>query len=428
MHYLTGGKAEGRIYEGSAGSDLKPVAIDPTSRDSWYLVSHDAAFMAVAKGEAKSGLDYFLKVGIDKGDTYGMLNRDRFGDASSLERQYLARNLDVAAAVAGGTYINGLAHYLAYGYKEADRGGFGRLDPSKLGGLALGDAERKYLQANLDVGQAIADGRYQGDGLQHYLTWGYKESNRGSYGGLKDDILRFSNSADVEAKYLLQNNDVTVQIIGGTRGSGFDHFIKYGRFESWRSGYGVLTNDLMISASPNLMNFFETYPLTSSALAKGNPYSSVDKLAEKAGRLFDAAVALAANSTAPATPIDGLMGTIMSLDIVNETLVKNYTPKNDVIPGQNTINIGGRDFDVPPGFDLEKELDKARFYGGLIQLAPSPVSKATIINAALGFGGIFDYQRQQLVQDLGDEKSAFRGAYRQISNFMVGYVHTVHFC
>jgi 2-dehydropantoate 2-reductase len=40
-----------------------------------------------------------LRIGIDKGDIYGMLNRERFGDASSLERQYLARNLDVAAAV-----------------------------------------------------------------------------------------------------------------------------------------------------------------------------------------------------------------------------------------------------------------------------------------------------------------------------------------
>ncbi|WP_276931448.1 hypothetical protein [Elstera cyanobacteriorum] len=259
VHYLTGGKAEGRIYEGSAGATLQPVAIDPTSRDSWYLVSHDAAFMAVASGQAKNGLDYFLKVGIDKGDTYGMLTRDRFGDASSLERQYLARNLDVAAAVAEGTYINGLAHYLAYGYKEADRGGFGRLDPSKLGGSALGDAERKYLQANLDVGQAIADGRYQGDGLQHYLTWGYKEKGRGEYGAFNKDNLLNEKSGDAETGFLLRNLNVAAIVATGQGyNSGLSYYIK--NIDNFSEDFGPVRNIIAKSLNSKSREFYSENP------------------------------------------------------------------------------------------------------------------------------------------------------------------------
>ena len=240
VHYITMGKAEGRIYEGAANAGLQTITLDPNSRDSWYLVSNEAAFLAVAKGEAKSGLDYFLKVGIDKGDTYGLLNRERFGDASSLERQYLARNLDVAAAVAEGVYFNGLAHYLDVGRTQAWRGSFGLLDPNKLGGSALGDVERKYLQANLDVGQAIADGRYQGDGLQHYLEWGYQQAWRGSYGGLRDNVELKSFNATEEANYLLSNRDVAQNLsISGSVKSGLEHFLKYGDNRS--SGYGLVT-------------------------------------------------------------------------------------------------------------------------------------------------------------------------------------------
>lgn len=330
VHYLSAGKADGRVYEGSAGAGLQTVTLDPTARDSWYLVSNEAAYLAVAKGEAKSGLEYFLKVGIDNGDTYGLLNRERFGDASSLERQYLSRNLDVAAAVAEGVYVNGLAHYLDIGRTEAGRGRFGKLDPSKLGGSALGDAERKYLQANLDVGQAIADGRYQGDGLQHYLTWGYKESNRGSYGGLKDDVEFKTTNAENEATYLLARRNLAEAIAAGQiSDTGLTYFIKN---EIKSGAYGKFNKNRHVD-DPNEAIYLTENSNVAREVALGNISSGFQSFVEVS----------VANPSARygSNIVDDLLGQIQYfLDVTNTPIIRDIL-QNVYNAGKEAIAIYG---------------------------------------------------------------------------------------
>lgn len=243
-HYLAFGKAEGRVYSGAVPTG---VTLDYGTAEGKYLATYADALAAVTQGKAKSGLEYFLSTGIDKGQAYGALTLATVGSATDLERQYLSRNLDVAGAVAAGTYGSGLAHYLDAGRTEAWRGGYGLLDPNKLDDSALGKVERAYLQANLDVARSIATGAFQGDGLQHYLTWGYKESNRGSYGALaQDEELRHEAAAE-EAKYLIENIDVARAILDGSKNmTGLSHFLEFGHKEN--KHYGKFQSDKFIGS------------------------------------------------------------------------------------------------------------------------------------------------------------------------------------
>lgn len=366
-HYLAFGKAEGRAYSGVVPTG---VTLDYGTAEGKYLATYADALAAVTQGKAKSGLEYFLSAGAEKGQVYGLITQAKAGTPAGVERQYLARNLDVAAAVAGGTYASGLAHYLEIGRTETGRGGYGLLDPNKLGGSALGDAERKYLQANLDVGLDIAEGRYQGDGLQHYLTWGYKESNRGNYGGLKSHKL--IGREETELSYLRGNINAVVAVISGAEASGFDYFLRHGAYEG--EVWGGLTKadiesnfhkiyfeivDMSGDNSTERANFFESaiFGSAKNGVSIGDSVIAIEAktiVSESNISLLDAnrfivsGVAglqrVSAMMPAPATPSIYVGGTILTGPGVVHLPGIVYTP-NAPITNIN-VNSLGIDFSV----------------------------------------------------------------------------------
>ena len=79
------------------------------------------------------------------------------------ENFYLTQNPDVALAVANGSFVNGLDHYLQFGQFE------GRPPSSQLAFDVT-----FYLTVNPDVALAVANGNFT-SGLEHYILFGFSE-------------------------------------------------------------------------------------------------------------------------------------------------------------------------------------------------------------------------------------------------------------
>ncbi len=127
------------------------------------------------------------------------------GASQISETLYLARNPDVAQAVARGDFASGMDHYQRYGAAE------GRLQP-----VALDEAF--YLSQNEDVAKAVAAGHFT-SGLQHYLLFGEKEG-------------RDPNALFDTVWYLEHNADVAAALQAGTIDSAYEHYETFG----WKEG------------------------------------------------------------------------------------------------------------------------------------------------------------------------------------------------
>jgi Lectin C-type domain len=128
------------------------------------------------------------------------LSTDLFFD----EVRYLRNNQDVAAAVQGGQYANGYAHFSQFGWLE------GRDFTSVYN-------ESYYLSNNADVAQAVANGGFR-SGFEHFTRHGQKE--------WRDSSALFSKQ-----DYLTRYDDVRQAVDTGAIGSVFEHWIELGANE-----------------------------------------------------------------------------------------------------------------------------------------------------------------------------------------------------
>ncbi len=125
-------------------------------------------------------------------------------DTSTLfdEKFYLARNQDVAQAVAGGIFGNGYDHFIKFGQNE-------RRSSSALFNTAY------YLATNQDVEAVVKRGEITA--VDHFIRFGQIEG--------RDPTVLFDT-----AYYLAQNSDVATAVSSGGL-TGIEHFAKFGEFE-----------------------------------------------------------------------------------------------------------------------------------------------------------------------------------------------------
>ncbi|MEM8720124.1 MAG: class I SAM-dependent methyltransferase [Cyanobacteria bacterium P01_G01_bin.39] len=129
------------------------------------------------------------------------------------ETKYLQANLDIAQAVKRGDFESGWDHYLRSGKAE------NRLDLVQE--YAAFD-EAQYLQANLDVAQAVKRGDFE-SGWEHYSRTGKAENRL--------DLVQEYAAFD-EAQYLRANLDVAHAVKRGDFESGWDHYLREGKAEN----------------------------------------------------------------------------------------------------------------------------------------------------------------------------------------------------
>lgn len=202
---LSGGTGDD-LLRGDEGVDA--VRVEANFAD--VLIAH-GAYGSLTMGHATLGIDRMESVEILRfNDRVVLVNAPTgiVGDtgASQIsETLYLARNPDVAQAVARGEFASGMDHYQRFGAAE------GRLKP-----VALDEAF--YLSQNADVARAVAAGQFT-SGLQHYLLRGEKEG-------------RDPNALFDTTWYLEHNADVVAALQAGTIDSAYEHYETFG----WKEG------------------------------------------------------------------------------------------------------------------------------------------------------------------------------------------------
>ena len=166
----------------------------------FYLANNPDVAAAVAAGAFGSAFEHFVLFGADEGrapnaDEGGAPNA--FFDADF----YLANNLDVAAAVAAGSFGSAFEHFVLFGAEE------GRAPNAFFD-------ETFYLLNNPDVAAAVDAGAF-GSGFEHFVLFGAEEGR--------------DPSADFDTAFYLANNpDVAAAVAAGAFGSGFEHFLLFG--------------------------------------------------------------------------------------------------------------------------------------------------------------------------------------------------------
>ncbi|MGA1856842.1 Ig-like domain-containing protein [Azospirillum sp. 11R-A] len=202
---LSGGAGDD-LLRGDEGVDA--VRVEANFAD--VLIAH-GAYGSLTMASATLGVDRLESVEILRfNDRVVLVNAPTgiisdTGASQISETLYLARNADVAQAVARGEFASGMDHYRQYGAAE------GRLQP-----VALDEAF--YLSQNEDVAKAVAAGLFT-SGLQHYLLKGEKEG-------------RDPNALFDTAWYVEHNADVAAALQAGTIDSAYDHYEAFG----WKEG------------------------------------------------------------------------------------------------------------------------------------------------------------------------------------------------
>jgi hypothetical protein len=178
-HYLGGGQYEGRLAS-------------PYYDERFYRLANPDIAAAIGQGALKNGLEHFLLYGQYEGRTalpyfdatYYRLNNASVpaeqmrspighfvntGNAAGLnpsgdfsQATYLAKNPDIATAVANKQFVSGLDHYLRYGRAQ---------------GRSFSNAfsEASYLAKNPDIAAAVRSGIFS-CGFEHWLLAGRFEN------------------------------------------------------------------------------------------------------------------------------------------------------------------------------------------------------------------------------------------------------------
>ncbi|MBD2547475.1 DUF7948 domain-containing protein [Planktothricoides raciborskii] len=186
--------------------------------ENYYLQQNPDVGAAVSEGIFKTGLRHFLQWGqIDANRPFRLL-RFNFD-----EDTYLTQNPDVAAGASEGKIEPGIEHFLENGLTE-NRISNIQFTPS-VQSLAFDEAY--YLNKYPDVAESIADGDYV-NGVEHFIKKGEKEQRdfRITTGNQSGKTLFFD-----ENYYLANNPDVAEAVSQRKYRSGWQHFLKYGRFE-----------------------------------------------------------------------------------------------------------------------------------------------------------------------------------------------------
>ncbi len=216
---LVGG-ADDDLLAGNAGRD---VAV------------FDAAFDGASSGVARSGGTLALE-GDDTIENVEILVFSDRTTAVTLENAidavgfdeagYLARNPDVAAAVAGGAFASGHEHFQLVGQLE------GR-SPTSVEGFD----QTFYLDDNPDVAAAVAAGQFA-SAVDHFLSLGAAEG-------------RDPNPLFDSAYYLGTNADVAEAVAAGGFNSAYQHFQLAGAAEG-RSASEFFDTARYLEANPDV--------------------------------------------------------------------------------------------------------------------------------------------------------------------------------
>jgi hypothetical protein len=158
------------------------------------------------------------------------------------EKAYLDANPDVAQLVAQGKFPNGYAHYAKIGFLKGLHSGFPSWD------------EKKYLADNPDVAVSVAAGTFA-SGYDQYLKVGRAE------GRIKGFQPRF-----FEGCYLWFHQDIVQAIVRGEFESGLDHYVKAGAREGRDGGFCGWDEDEYRAANVDVRN----------EIAKGSFTSGLD--------------------------------------------------------------------------------------------------------------------------------------------------------
>jgi hypothetical protein len=163
--------------------------------ESFYLARNPDVATAVARKELASGFEHFRQFG------------DREGRDPSIwfsNRNYLSRYPDVASAIAQGSIGSALEHFLNYGQFE------GRSPISLFN-------SQYYLSKYSDIAQAVQSGRLS-SGFEHFFRYGHHEGRNPS--------TLFDNRY-----YLSRYPDIAQAIAVGRFRDGFEHFLTFGQEE-----------------------------------------------------------------------------------------------------------------------------------------------------------------------------------------------------
>lgn len=222
---LSGGTGDD-LLRGDEGVDA--VRVEANFAD--VLIAH-GAYGSLTMAHATLGIDRLESVEILRfNDRVVLVNAPTgiVGDtgASQIsETLYLARNPDVAQAVARGEFASGMDHYQRFGAAE------GRLKP-----VALDEAF--YLSQNADVARAVAAGQFT-SGLQHYLLRGEKEG-------------RDPNALFDTTWYLEHNADVVAALQAGTIDSAYEHYERFG-WKEGRTPSAWIDTNAYLAANPDVV-------------------------------------------------------------------------------------------------------------------------------------------------------------------------------
>lgn len=142
------------------------------------------------------------------------------------EATYLTKNVDVFQAVRNKQITSGLEHFLKYGFNEVKDGK--HREGTGLDYVYQFD-EAKYLARNTDVADAIANGKIN-SALEHYVRWGAPESRSpiGAYaqGGYHSGGLRIVGEAGPELEYTGPSHITANHDLGKVFGSGNSDLVK----------------------------------------------------------------------------------------------------------------------------------------------------------------------------------------------------------
>ena len=159
-HFLSFGlnqnEVQERIAEGGTGYEFY--------NEQYYVNNNPDVQDAVNTGAFNSGLEHFLRFGLDEGRTPG--------EALSFfnEETYLDDNDDVQNAIDNGVFDSAIEHFLQFGVKEG-------LDIREGTGYDFFEPET-YLSENSDVAEAVEQGIFD-SGLEHFVEFGFAENRSG---------------------------------------------------------------------------------------------------------------------------------------------------------------------------------------------------------------------------------------------------------
>gem|GEM_PF-360374 len=184
-----------------------------------YLDQDPNVAKAVKAGKFLSGREHFVQKGCEEILLSQRFYRHPALDTPFDEAAYLEQNPDVAKAVAKGDFGSGREHFLASGFREIRNGQRRFRHPAENAPFD----EDSYLAQNPDVAKAAAEGG-RGSGREHFVRFGHHEILLGLrfYRHPAEDEL-----FDEEA-YLEQNPDVAKAVAKGDFSSGREHFMRNG--------------------------------------------------------------------------------------------------------------------------------------------------------------------------------------------------------